>query len=58
MHIGGDLQTLIVAIVPILFLAIALKLMGGVIRVIVILVLIILLLHVLAPVANRLLHGG
>jgi uncharacterized membrane protein len=57
-HVEGDLQTLIVAIVPLLFLAIAFKLMGGFLRLVAIIVLIILLAHILLPVAERLIHGG
>jgi hypothetical protein len=56
-HIGGDLQTLIVAIVPILFLALAFKLMGGILRVVAMLVLLLVIGHILAPVAETLIHG-
>ncbi len=57
-HIGGDLQTLIVAIVPLLFLALAFKLLGGLLRLVAVVVLLIVVAHILAPVAESLVHGG
>ncbi len=57
-HIDGDLQTLIVAIVPLLFLALAFKLLGGLLRLVAILALLIVVAHILAPVAESLVHGG
>jgi hypothetical protein len=50
MHVGGSLQTLIVAIVPLLFLALVFRLMGGILRALLIVVLVILLIHILLPV--------
>ncbi len=48
-HITGDLQTLLVSLVPILILVAAVRLLGGFLRVILGLAMILLLLQILVP---------
>jgi hypothetical protein len=44
--------------VPLLFLALAFKLLGGLLRLVAVVVLLIVVAHILAPVAESLVHGG
>jgi hypothetical protein len=49
MGVGADIQPIILIVVAVLFLLVALRLMGGIIRLIVLVFLVLLILHILVP---------